>query len=47
VQGRVREAIRTWKNQKEITVKGRKLLQEDSPDEIGAAIGDFIKGLNQ
>jgi haloalkane dehalogenase len=47
VQGRVREAIRTWKNQKEITVKGRKLLQEDSPDEIGAAIGDFVKGLNQ
>jgi haloalkane dehalogenase len=47
VQGRVREAIRTWKNQTEVTVKGRKLLQEDSPHEIGAAIVDFIKWLNQ
>lgn len=41
--GRVREIIRTWPNQTEITVKGRKLLQEDSPDEIGAAIADFVR----
>ena len=47
VQGRVREAIREWNNQTEITVNGRKLLQEDSPHEIGAAIADFIKGLNR
>jgi len=46
VQGRVREAIRSWNNQTEVTVKGRKLLQEDSPREIGAAITDFVKGLN-
>jgi haloalkane dehalogenase len=43
VQGRVREVIRSWNNQKEITVKGRKLLQEDSPDEIGKAAADFVK----
>ncbi len=44
-RGRVREIIRRWPNQTEVTVKGRKLLQEDSPDEIGAAIADFAKRL--
>ena len=42
-RGHVREIIRRWPNQTEVTVKGRKLLQEDSPDEIGAAIADFVK----
>jgi haloalkane dehalogenase len=42
-RGRLRETIRRWPNQTEITVKGSKLLQEDSPDEIGAAIADFAK----
>ena len=42
VRGRIRETIRKWPNQTEITVKGRKLLQEDSPDEIGAAVADFV-----
>jgi haloalkane dehalogenase len=48
VRGRLREIIRQWPNQTEVPVKGRKLLQEDSPDEIGAAIADFaerVKGL--
>lgn len=45
--GRVRELMRTWKNQKEITVKGRKILQEDSPDEIGMAIKEFTRNLEQ
>jgi len=45
VRGRIRETIRKWPNQTEITVKGRKLLQEDSPDEIGAAIADFVRRL--
>lgn len=45
VRGAVRQAIRAWRNQTEITVRGRKLLQEDSPDEIGAAVADFVKGL--
>jgi len=42
-RGRLRDVIRRWPNQTEVTVKGRKLLQEDSPDEIGAAIADFVK----
>ena len=46
VRGRVRDAIRGWSNQSEITVKGRKLLQEDSPDEIGEAIARFVKTLD-
>ena len=46
-RGRLREIIRRWPNQTEVTVKGRKLLQEDSPDEIGAAIAEFIKRLRE
>ena len=41
-RGRLREIIRRWPNQTEVTVKGRKLLEEDSPDDIGEAIADFI-----
>ena len=40
-----REFCKTWKNQKEVTVKGTHFIQEDSPDEIGEAISDFIKML--
>lgn len=42
-RGRVLELIRTWPNQTEVSVSGRKLLQEDSPDEIGAAIAAFVR----
>jgi haloalkane dehalogenase len=38
----VREFCRTWPNQKEVTVKGRHFLQEDSPDDIGAAVRAFV-----
>ena len=41
-----REFCRTWKNQKEVTVKGSHFIQEDSPDEIGKAIFDWLNGLN-
>ena len=47
VRGRIREAIREWSNQTEVSVKGRKLLQEDSPDEIGAAIAHFVRTLRR
>jgi haloalkane dehalogenase len=47
VVGRVRDIVRTWRNQTEVTVKGKKLLQEDSPDEIGRAIADFVKRLRR
>jgi haloalkane dehalogenase len=46
-RGRLREIIHRWPNQTEVTVKGRKLLQEDSPDEIGAAIAAFAKRVRE
>jgi len=36
--GAQRDFCRQWKNQLEITVPGNHFLQEDSPDEIGAAV---------
>lgn len=41
--GAQREFCRSWKNQKEVTVKGSHFIQEDSPDEIGEAIADWRK----
>src|SRR5262249_23901345 len=38
------EFCRTLPNQREITVKGLHHLQEDSPNEIVAAIRDFVVG---
>ena len=43
--GKQRGFCRTWKNQKEVTVKGSHFIQEDSPDEIGNAIFDWLKGI--
>ncbi len=42
--GPQREFCRTWKNQTEVTVKGRHFIQEDSPHEIGAAVAKWRKG---
>jgi len=36
---------RTLKNQTEVTVHGRHYMQEDCPDEVGAALAGFVKGL--
>ncbi len=46
-RGRLREIIGRWPNQTEVSVKGRKLLQEDSPDEIGRAIVKFVKEVRE
>ena len=43
--GDQREFVRSWKNQKEITVKGNHFIQEDSAEEIGSALNEFIKNL--
>jgi len=43
--GRARDFCRTWPNQTEITVKGIHFVQEDSPDEIGTAVADFVRRL--
>ncbi|MEM7774353.1 MAG: haloalkane dehalogenase [Pseudomonadota bacterium] len=45
--GRQREFCRTWPNQSETTVKGTHFIQEDSPDEIGSAVADFVRSLRQ
>jgi len=44
--GKARDFCRTWANQKEVTVKGKHFIQEDSPDEIGQAIAAFIRELD-
>jgi haloalkane dehalogenase len=41
--GRQREFCRRWPNQSELTVKGLHFIQEDSPDEIGRAVADFVR----
>ena len=43
VNDRIRELIRTWPNLTETTVNGRHFIQEDSPDEIGNAIAQFVR----
>ena len=43
--GEQREFCRTWPNQTEVTVKGAHFIQEDSPDEIGAAIAQWYGSL--
>lgn len=45
--GRARDFCRTWPNQEEVTVKGRHFIQEDSPDEIGHSIANFLHKINQ
>ena len=41
--GRQREVCRSWPNQTEVTVKGLHFVQEDSADEIGSALADFVR----
>ena len=43
--GSQREFCRGWKNQTEVTVPGNHFLQEDSPDQIGAAIATWHSDL--
>ena len=43
--GRAREFLRTLPNQHEVTVKGTHHLQEDSPNEIGQALREFVLNL--
>ncbi|MDP6953023.1 MAG: haloalkane dehalogenase [Alphaproteobacteria bacterium] len=43
--GEQREFCRAWPNQTEVTVPGLHFIQEDSPDQIGEAVADFVAGL--
>jgi len=47
MRGPVLEAVRAWPNQTEVTLRGVKLLQEDSPEEIGGAVADFVRRLRR
>ncbi|MFD1937601.1 MULTISPECIES: haloalkane dehalogenase [Nonomuraea] len=40
--GRALEFARTWPNQQEVTVSGSHYIQEDSPEEIGIALREFV-----
>lgn len=42
LRGAPREFCRGWPNQTEVTVKGIHFIQEDSPDEIGAAVAAWM-----
>jgi haloalkane dehalogenase len=43
--GATREFCRSWPNQTEVTVAGNHFVQEDSPDEIGQAIANWLAGI--
>lgn len=43
--GAAREFARTFKNQTEVTVNARHYMQEDVPDEVGAAVATFVREL--
>ncbi len=43
--GAQREFCRSWPNQREVTVKGVHFIQEDSPNDIGAAIAEWYSSL--
>jgi haloalkane dehalogenase len=45
--GPQREFCRGWPNQTEVTVQGSHFIQEDSPDDIGAALASFVRGLRR
>jgi haloalkane dehalogenase len=44
--GYARDFVRKWPNLKEITVKGSHFIQEDSPNEIGKAISDWMPSIS-
>ena len=45
LQGPLADHCRAWPNTSEVTVAGNHFIQEDSPDEIGAALAEWIRGL--
>jgi haloalkane dehalogenase len=44
--GRIRDLVRTFPNQTEVTVKGIHFVPEDSPNEIGEAVARFVQKNN-
>ncbi len=46
LRGPMRDFCRTWPNQQEVEVSGIHFIQEDSPDEIGVALRDWLGDLS-
>ena len=44
--GEAREFCRRWPAQREVTVRGAHFLQEDSPDDIGRALADWLSSIS-
>src|SRR5262245_9736073 len=47
IGSQARQFCRSWPNQREVTVKGIHYVQEDSPREIGVALQEFVRDLNE
>ena len=45
LRGELRELCRSWPNTTEVTVPGTHFIQEDSPEEIGRAISEWLRGI--
>lgn len=45
INGRQLDVARSWQNQEEVTVRGLHFIQEDSGEEIGKAIADWVTRL--
>ena len=43
--GEQRDFVRSWKNLREVTVKGNHFIQEHSPKEIGEALKNFLTSI--
>jgi len=43
--GMAREFCRSWPNQTEVTVSGLHFIQEDSPNEIGSAVAEWLSAI--
>jgi haloalkane dehalogenase len=46
LRGKARDFCRSWPNQQEIEIKGIHFVQEDSPDEIGRGVAEWLRGLS-
>ena len=45
IRGGARDFVRSWRNLTEVTVPGVHFIQEDSPDEIGVVLRDWMAGM--
>lgn len=43
LRGELKDYVRTWKNQKEVSVAGIHFIQEDCPEEIGRAVSEWLE----